>query len=56
MKPQVQSTVYPETPCCTFNEWINYIRKELKKNFNPKVSEGYYASDLKVFFNTINLQ
>jgi len=36
MKPQVQSTVYPETPCCACNEWINYIRKELKKNPIPR--------------------
>jgi len=33
MKPQIQSTVYPEIPCSNFNEWINYIRKELEKNF-----------------------
>jgi hypothetical protein len=31
MKPQIQSTVYPETPCYNFNEWISYIRGELKK-------------------------
>jgi hypothetical protein len=55
MKPQIKSTVYPEIPCSNFNEWINHIRKELKKNFNPKVSEGSYAPHLKVFFDTINL-
>jgi len=55
MKPQIQSTVYPEIPCSNFNEWINHIRKELKKNFNSKVSEESYAPELKVLFNTINL-
>ena len=54
MKPQIKSTVYPEVPCSNFNEWVSYIRKELKKNFNPKISEGSYAPHLKVFFNTIN--
>jgi hypothetical protein len=55
MKPQIQSTVYPEIPCSNFNEWINYIRKEVKKNLKPKVYEGSSAPHLKVFFNTINL-
>ena len=36
MKPQIQSTVYPEIPCSNFNEWINYIRKELKKILIPR--------------------
>jgi hypothetical protein len=33
MKPQIQSTVYPEIPCSNFNEWINHIKKE-RKNLN----------------------
>ena len=31
LKPQIQSTVYPEIPCLNFNEWISNIRKELEK-------------------------
>jgi hypothetical protein len=36
MKPQVQSTVYPEIPCSNFNEWINHIKKELDKILIPR--------------------
>jgi len=48
MKPQIQSTVYPEIPCSNFNEWINHITKELKKNFNHKVSEASCTPHLRV--------
>ena len=41
IKPQIQSTVYPEIPCSNFDEWINYIKKE--GILNSKVSEGTQA-------------
>jgi hypothetical protein len=31
MKPQIQSTVYPEIPCSNFNEWVNHVKKEIEK-------------------------
>jgi hypothetical protein len=36
MRPQIQSTVYPEIPCSNFNEWIGHIRKELDKILIPR--------------------
>jgi hypothetical protein len=47
MKPQIQSTVYPEIPCSNFNEWINYIKKE--GILNSKISEGTHAILLNKF-------
>ena len=41
LKPQIQSTVYPEIPCSNFNEWVNHIKKELEKYyFQGKLKSG----------------